>query len=140
MKWILVLSLFLILFTSCSEEKNTDLEAYNTEVYVFDIGDEYEVNVSLRLKGFKIEEEGSELKSSFLYETDLIKPDGSREEGFISKTEDVLFTEHVGDTGLDIQFNLDGNFEPGEYTLVINLRDNYTGSQTKTETEFRLND
>jgi hypothetical protein len=139
MKWYFYpLYLFLILFASCGEDENLKLEVYNTEAFVFDTGDEYEVNALVRLKGFKLQEEGEEFTSSVSYDIDLLKPDGSREEAFISKVKDFEFSEEVKDAGLDIQFNLDKSYIPGKYTMVINLTDNNTDNTTQTSAGFEL--
>jgi hypothetical protein len=139
MKWHLFpIASLLVLSVSCGEEENLNLEAYNTGAFVFDIGDEFEVNAAMRIRGFKLEEEGDEFSSSVSYEVDLVKPDGTTEESLLSKVEDFRFRERVNDTGLDIQFNLDKTYGTGRYTLHINLIDNYTHNTTSASAEFEL--
>jgi hypothetical protein len=140
MKYILYpLVLLLILFASCGqEEENLNLEAFNTEAFAFDIGEEYEVNASVRVRGFRIEEEDNDLRSSISYDLNLVQPGGKIEDSFISKTEDMSFKENVKDAAFDIQFNLDKNYPEGKYYLVINLTDNLTGNKAATTAEFTL--
>jgi hypothetical protein len=140
MKWFLYpLVLLLAVFISCGEE-DQNLEAYSSETFVFDIGEEYEVNTSVRIRGFKLEEQGDEFASSVYYELDLQRPDGSIEEDIVSKIEEFFFSERVKDAGIDIQFNLDKSYDPGRYSVIINLVDNYSEYSTTATAEFELNE
>jgi hypothetical protein len=134
------LILFITVFVSCGLDEDQNLEAYNSEAFVFDIGEEYEVNASVRIRGFRLEEHGEEFSSSVFYELDLQRPDGTIEEEFVSKIEEFIFSEKVKDAGIDFQFNLDKSYVPGRYNLIINLTDNYTENSTMAIAEFTLNE
>jgi len=128
----------LVFFSSCTGENDVKFEAFNPEVFSFDIGDEYEINASVRVKGFEIKGEGTEFNSSIGYELDLVKPGGETEKAFISKIEDFNFSEKVSDTGIDIQFNLDTTFSKGQYKLIFNLKDVFSGKTANTSADFTL--
>ncbi len=128
----------LIFVAACSTADDLKFEAFNPEVFAFDIGSEYEVNASVRVKGFEIRGEGEKFNSSIGYEIDLVKPDGETVKALLSKIEELDFTEKVGDTGIDMQFSLDSGYAEGKYTIVINLTDNFSGRTTSISSEFSL--
>lgn len=140
MKRILFFLYLALIFTvSCKTGDDLKFEAFNPEVFAFDIGDEYEVNATVRVKGFEIKGEGEKYNASIGYELDLVKPDGETVKALLSKIEELDFTEKVGDTGIDIQFNLNSSYAAGKYTIVLNLTDNFSGRTTSISSEFELN-
>jgi hypothetical protein len=134
------LFLFALAFVSCSGDGDVKFEAYNPEAFAFDIGEEYEVNATVRIKGFVLREAGEEFTASISYELDLVKPGGETEKGFISKVEDFTFSEKVNDAGLDIQFILDSTYSEGNYSVIFNLKDSFEDYSATTKADFSLNE
>jgi hypothetical protein len=137
-KYLLSAAVFILLVNGCSGDDNNKLEAYNPEVFAFDIGDEYEVNATVRIKGFKLDQQGDEFTSSVSYELDLVRPEGVTENEIVTKIEDLVFSEKVNDAGIDIQFTLDSSYAPGKYSVIFNLKDNLSEKSVTTSTEFTL--
>lgn len=137
-KYFFPIALLLFILSGCSREEKSKLEAFNPEVFAFDIGDQYEVNATVRVKGFKEQHKGEEFTGSVAYDLDLIKPDGSVTKSLISKIEDLKFSEEVKDAGIDIQFNLDSTYPTGKYKIIFNLKDTYSNSTASTSAEFQL--
>lgn len=137
-KLFLILVPLLLLSTSCGDEDDVKLEAFNPEVFAYDIGDEFEVNAAVRIKGFEFRGEEGNYNSSISFEADLVRPDGEKESAVVSKSEDLNFDEKVGDTGIDVQFNLDSSYAAGKYTLVLHLTDNFSGRTALISADFNL--
>jgi hypothetical protein len=140
MKPLIIFPLFaaLLLIMSCAEETDENLLAFNPEAFAFDIGDEYEVNATVRVKGFQLQKEGEEYLGSLAYELDLVRPDGTNESGIVSRIEDLAFSEKVADTGIDVQFSLDTTYPSGSYQIIFNLRDTFSGSTASATAGFNL--
>lgn len=135
-------NLFLILFISliffsCSKEENT-FEAFSSEAFAYDLGDGWEVNATIRVKGLKLEESESGFSASVSCTVDLISPDGKKIEGISSATQEKTSKEKIKDLGVEVQFELDSTFTTGKYKLIYHLTDDYSGTSTTAEKEFEI--
>ena len=129
---------FLILISiSCSKKEEVKFEAFSPEAFAYDIGDSWEVNATVNVKGFHKIEAGDELSASFDYVVDLIGPDSVQVKDIFDDTKDVTSDELI-DVQLEAQFELDYNSPEGLYTITFNITDNNSGDVTSTSTEFEL--
>ncbi len=137
MKLGLLLSLFLLVFASCSNEESR-LELFSPEVFTFDTEEGWEINASVQVKGFSFSNKENEEKFSLNYYVNLVDPSGNK----IEKIEDGLFSESVeekiDDIGINIQFELDSTFTDGKYLLEFVVEDEFTSGKAQIEKEFEL--
>ncbi|HSD62929.1 MAG TPA: hypothetical protein VLB50_03995 [Ignavibacteriaceae bacterium] len=135
----LILSGFcmMLLFSSCSKEEKK-LEVFNAEAFAYDLGGSWEVDASVRVKGFKQNEKDSEFTATLSYEIDLVKPAGDTVKALISKTEDKFNNEEFMDTPLEVQFDLDSTYADGDYKLIFNVKDAETGKMASASAPFNL--
>ncbi len=68
--------IFLLVFASCSKKEEVKFEAFSPEAFAYDIGDSWEINATVNVKGFVKKEVGDELSTSLGFSVDLIDPDG----------------------------------------------------------------
>ncbi len=135
------LSLLVIIFFlfACSEEE-LKLEVYSPEAFAFQIENEWELNASAQVKGFKQIEEDEEYSTKLSFFANLITPSGELLEevdyGMIDKKNE----EELMDIQLGIQIVLDSSFVQGEYTLQIIVLDDYSEQQDSTEVKFSLSE
>jgi hypothetical protein len=135
---ILISSLFIFfLFTSCGKKEVVKFEAFSPEAFAYDIGDSWEVNATVNVKGFVKKEVGDELSASLDYSVDLTGPDSIDVESIFVDSKDVTGSELI-DVQLEAQFELDYDSPEGLYQITFNVTDNNSGEQTSTQTQFEL--
>lgn len=133
------LIVLLIFVYACKKNEDiTNLDANVNQVYAFDIGNAWEVNISTKVKGFMEQENNGKFKMSLSYTIDLVTPAGKTISGITSKTEDKIDKEKLPDFILDSQFNLDTTYAAGKYKAIINIRDVITGKTASAMGTFDL--
>jgi len=137
MNKIILISLVLLLTFSCSKKEEVKFEAFSPEAFAYDIGDSWEVNATVNVKGFVKKEIGDELSASFDYTVDLIGPDSLQVDGIFADTKDVTSNEII-DVQLEAQFELDYDSPEGEYQIKFNITDNNSGETTSAQIGFEL--
>jgi hypothetical protein len=137
MKKFLILISILIAFISCSKKEEVKFEAFSPEAFAYDIGDSWEVNATVNVKGFVKKEVGDELSASFDYSVDLTGPDSIDVESIFVDSKDVTDSELI-DVQLEAQFELAYNSPEGLYQITFNVTDNNSGEKTSAKTQFEL--
>jgi hypothetical protein len=129
--------LFSLVFVSCSKKEEVKFEAFSPEAFAYDIGDSWEINATVNVKGFVKKEAGDELSTSFGFSVDIINPDGVKTQDVFIDTKEVTSKELV-DVQLEAQFELNYNSPEGQYKIIFNITDKYSGETVSAETEFEL--
>jgi len=137
----ILLSLFvlsLLLLSSCSKEK-TKLEAFNPEAFAYDLGNTWEVNATINIKGFEQREgSGDTFEASISYSADIKTPNGKTVENLYFDKIDISEREDIIDIPLEVQFELDSTYSFGKYTIIFNITDVYSQSRITGFAEFKL--
>jgi uncharacterized protein YfaS (alpha-2-macroglobulin family) len=137
MKKLFVLFVLLIVTFSCGK-KETKFEAFSPEAFAYDIGDSWEVNAALRVKGFaQIEKDGTH-SAAVKYSVSLIYPDGKEVDSVYSDKKNESKKEEIMDIPLEAQFNLDSSLVDGNYTLVFDVEDINSKSTATARVTFEL--
>ena len=138
-----ILSLFVLsslLLTSCSKEE-TKLEAFNPEAFAYDLGNTWEVNATINVKGFEQREgSGDTFEASISYSADIKTPDGKTVQNLYSDKINVSAQEEILDIPLEVQFDLDSTYSFGKYTIIFNITDVYSQNSITASAEFDLTD
>jgi hypothetical protein len=129
--------LILVLLSSCSKEEQK-LEAFNAEAFAYDLGSSWEVDATVRVKGFKQTEEDNKFTATLTYDIDLVQPAGDTLKALISKTEDKTNDEEFLDVPVEVQFDLDSTYADGDYNLIFNIKDAETGKTASASASFNL--
>jgi len=137
MKKILLLIALGIIVISCSKKEEVKFEAFSPEAFAYDIGDAWEINATVNVKGFVKKEVGDELSTSFDFTVDLTTPDSLEIENIFIDSKEVTDSEII-DVQLESQFELDYNSPEGLYRITFNVTDNNSGKVTSAQTEFEL--
>ena len=136
MKQILIFSILIVVF-SCSKKEEVKFEAFSPEAFAYDIGDSWEVNATINVRGFEKVERDDENFVSLSYSIDLINPDGDSTKNIFSDLKEVTEKE-INDVQLEAQFELDKTSVQGKYNLLFKIKDNKSGKTTSAEAEFEL--
>jgi hypothetical protein len=137
MKNLFAVFIIILITTSCSKKEEVKFEAFSPEAFAYDIGDSWEVNATVNVKGFVRKEVGDELSASLDYSVDLTGPDSIDVESIFVDSKDVTGSELI-DVQLEAQFELDYDSPEGLYQITFNVTDNNSGEQTSTQTQFEL--
>ena len=128
----------LLLITSCSKEE-TKLEAFNPEAFAYDLGNTWEVNAMINVKGFEQREgSGDTFEASISYSADIKTPDGKTVENLYSDKINISAQEEIIDIPLEVQFELDSTYYLGKHTIIFNITDNYSQNSITGSAEFDL--
>ena len=138
MKSFLLLFVLLLLLNSCSKEE-TKLEAFNPEAFAYDLGNNWEVNAMINVKGFEQREgSGDTFEASISYSADIKTPDGKTIENLYSDEINISAQEEIIDIPLEVQFELDSTYSIGKYTIIFNITDSYSQNIITGSAEFDL--
>jgi hypothetical protein len=137
MKNLFLLMSILLLLISCSKKEEVKFEAFSPEAFAYDIGDGWEVNATINVKGFEQEERDDESFASLSYSIDLINPEDDSTKNIFSNSKEVNEKE-INDVQLEAQFELADTSALGKYKLLFNIKDNNSGKTTSAETDFEL--
>jgi hypothetical protein len=139
MKIFINFLLVAFLFTlGCSKKEETKLTAFNAEAFAYDLSDGWELNSTVRVKGFTQKEDNKKFSSSIDYSVDLITPKGDTLKSLYKGSDKKINGEKVSDIPLEAQINLDSTFKAGKYRVVFNMKDNFNGEKTSIEKEFEI--
>jgi len=131
--------LFLIFLFACSKEE-TKFELYSPETFAFDLDNNWEVNSSIRVKGFVQQRKEGFSIITLQYKVNLKDSSGKLLKNIIEDTFSESNQENVGDTSIEFQFNLDSTFIPGKYQLEYYCKDIISGKETNFKSYFQLED
>lgn len=137
-KYFLLLIITAFFVSGCSKDEPLELNGINPEAFAFNLGDMWEVNASVIVKGFKLEEENKTYSPSIEFSVDLVKPNGEKVENLFNDKMEKSFEEKIKDVKLEAQFELDETFEEGNYKVVFRIKDLLNNSSTTVEKEFVL--
>jgi len=133
----LYILLLILLTISCSKKEEVKFEAFSPEAFAYDIGDSWEINATVNVKGFVKKEAGDELSTSLGFSVDIIDPDGVETKDIFIDSKEVTSKELI-DVQLEAQFELDYNSPNGLYKIVFHITDKYSWKMLSSEAEFEL--
>ena len=133
----LYILLLISLTISCSKKEEVKFEAFSPEAFAYDIGDSWEINATVNVKGFVKKAVGDELSTSLGFSVDIIDPNGVETKDIFIDSKDVTSKELI-DVQLEAQFELDYNSQDGLYKIIFHITDNYSGKILSAEAEFEL--
>jgi hypothetical protein len=122
---------------ACSKKEDVKFEAFSPEAFAYDIGDAWEVNATVNVKGFTKNEVGDELSAALEYTVDLTGPDSLDIKNIFTDSKEIT-SEELMDVQLEAQFELDYENPEGMYTIQFNVIDIMSGEVTSAKAEFEL--
>ena len=137
---IFLLALLMIFVWACSGKPEPDLELFSPEAFAYDVGDSWEVNASVNVKGFAIDENNSISEIKLYYKINLITPQSDTIKSIFDKN--VILNadddENQEDVPLEAQIELDSSFTEGKYELMIYVSDESSKQSKTVAIPFRL--
>jgi hypothetical protein len=102
------------------------------------LGESWEVNAMVNVKGFKQKESDDTFEATISYSTDIKTPDGKTEENLYSDKITISAHEEIIDIPLEVQFELDSTYALGTYKIIFNITDNFSDVSIESSTNFDL--
>lgn len=140
MKILFLLLIAALLIISCDKNEELKLEAFSSEAFAYDLGDSWEVNAFVNVKGFEQREVGESFSASVSYSIDLITPNGETKESVFENEEEINSEELISDLQLEAQIELDSSYNVGNYKLIFSITDNYSGREIESSVNFELSE
>ncbi|UCH65013.1 MAG: hypothetical protein JSW63_10425 [Ignavibacterium sp.] len=132
---------FILLVVACSKD-DIKLETFSPEAFAYDLGDKWEVNAMVNVRGFEQREnaEYKNIEASIILSADLKATDGALVERIFADTINVTHHEEILDIPLEVQFELDSTYSLGRYQIIIHITDDFSKNNITTTVEFELAD
>lgn len=130
-----------ILLLSCAKEE-AKLETFNPEAFAYDLGDSWEVNAVVNVKGFgqRKNSENNNFEASISYSADIKTPAGKIIKDIYTDKADFSSKEELLDVPIEVQFDLDSTYTEGTYRIIFNLEDNFSNGTATSSVDFNLED
>ena len=136
MRFLLFIIIGFILL-SCNKEIEK-LELFSEEAFAFRLDESWELNSSIRLKGFVQNEVEDLYKINISYYADLIQENGDSiarvDEGEIMLENE----EELSDVEIEVQIELDSTFSAGKYKLRFYVTDENSLREISKSVSFEL--
>ncbi len=137
----LLLPIIILLVATCSKDE-VKLETFSPEAFAYDLGDKWEVNALVNVRGFEQREgdDNESFEASITLSADIKTPSSKTVEGIFADTINVSHHEEILDIPLDVQFELDSTYSLGGYQIVIHITDEFSKNNITTTVGFNLTD
>lgn len=137
MKKLIMLSILFLSFFACSDPE-PNLQLFNGEAFAYDIGDSWEVNATVNAKGFLQKEVGDTYQLKLSYSVDLVTPESDSLISIYSDIIEEMSNEELIDIPLEAQIEIDSTFIEGIYSLVFNVKDEFSNQFKSVKINFNL--
>ena len=135
-KYFLIILGFLTII-ACSKKQET-LETFSAESFAYSMDNGWEMNASVRVKGFEQDEIGKDFKAKLSYSVDLETSDGKLIEGIDKGIVDKTQNEKIMDLQINSQLKLDSTYKTGTYKVTFIVKDELTGQKSILWSFFEL--
>ncbi len=137
MKKYLFLIVLVFVAAACSK-KEERLELFSCESFAYTMDKGWEVDASVRVKGFEQKENDGKYSAKLTYTVDLQTVDGRMIEKIDSGVFEKTASERMMDQQINSQIQLDSTYQTGTYKIFINVTDDYSGQKTVQWSYFDL--
>jgi len=137
--YFIFLPITIFFLFACSKEE-VKLEVFSPEAFAYDLGESWEVDATINVKGFDQKEnaQADTYTASLSYGVDLLTPEGKTIEKIFSDEINKTKDEKIADLQLEVQFELDSTYTLGKYKLLFHIKDNFTNKKVDSSVEFDL--
>ena len=136
-KKILLLIVITLYLSGCSK-KEEKFELFSAESFAYSMEDGWELNVTVRSKGFEQKENDNKFSARLSYYTNLQTPEGKLVNkvsfGIIDKTEN----EKISEIPIESQIKLDSTYKIGNYKIIFYVTDELTRRRAVSWSYFEL--
>lgn len=138
----IISTFFIVLLLAACGKEESKFELFNPEAFAYDLGNAWEVNALINVKGFEQREndDNKHFEASISFTADIETPDGRVVKNIYSDDVEYSLGEEIIDIPLEVQFELDSTYITGKYLINLTIEDKYSGSVINGVIEFDLAD
>ena len=134
-----VISLVIIfLFISACSKKEQKFELFNPEAFTYNLEPGWELNASVRVKGYELIENNDKYSMNLYYYADVVTPLSDTLKNIASGNVDKTSNEEFPDVGIDVQADFDSTHSVGNYKIIFHVKDVNTGKSASAEKVFNV--
>lgn len=137
MKKIFLLFAATVLIFACSKKKEK-FELFSAESFAYSLDSGWEMNATVRAKGFEQHEDNNEFTAKLSYSVDLITPEGKLIKGIDSGVVNKTAKEKILELEINIQQKLNAAYKTGNYKVIFNVTDDFSGRKAMLWSFFEL--
>lgn len=130
---ILIIGLF-----ACNTTPEPNLQLSNPEAFAFDLGESWEINSSVKSKGFLVKEYEDEYTIKLYYFIDLISHQNDTLNNIYSDSLIFSDSEEIEDVILESQIEIDTSYGVGDFNLLYHVKDMFTDNSDTISVAFIL--
>jgi hypothetical protein len=128
MKKLMLFTVILIIAAGCSK-KQEKFELFSAESFAYSMDKGWEVNGTVRAKGFDQTENDKKFSIKLSYTIDMVTPDAKLIKGIDSGTINKTADERISEIEINTQLKLDSNYKTGNYKIIFNVTDELSKRQ-----------
>ncbi len=136
-KKILLLIVISLYVSGCSK-KEEKFELFSPESFAYSMDNGWELNVTVRAKGFEQKEKEKKFSAKLSYYANFQTPEGKLvnkvSSGIIDKNEN----EKISEIPIESQIKLDPTYKTGNYKIIFYVKDELSGKEIFIESVFEL--
>lgn len=137
MKKYFLLFIILFLISACSK-KEEKFELFSAESFAYSMDNGWELNATVRAKGFEQKENGNKFSAKLSYYTNLQTPEGKLVNNVSSGIIDKNENEKISEIPIEMQIKLDSTYKTGNYKIIFYVKDELSGKEIFIESIFEL--
>lgn len=128
------------MLAACSSKPEPNLELFSPEAFAYDLGDYWEINVSVNAKGFEQKEINGKYSFSLKYLVNIVTPESDTLFNIFDKEIEKEETEEITELQLEAQIEVDSTFTKGNYILIFNVYDEFSKQDKSVNINLELSE
>ncbi len=138
MKKLLLIAAIVMFAFACSKP-NVPMELFSPDAFAFEVDNGYELNTSIRVKGFNKVDTAEVEEATVNYMLNIITADNDTIKNvYAGKVSGEGDDEEFMEMEIEVQVLLDASFESGKYTLEFLAQDNNSTEKDTSVIGFEL--
>lgn len=137
MKKLFLFTVILLVTAGCSR-KQEKFELFSAESFAYSMDNGWEMNGTVRAKGFEQIEENKKFSARLSYTIDLVTSDGKLIKGLESGNADKTADEKIPEIEINIQLKFNSNYKTGNCKLIFNVTDELSKQHAMLWSFFEL--
>lgn len=138
MKKSIIFFLATIIITTACSRNFEKFELFSAESFAYSLDSGWELNASVRAKGFEQDKSNDKFTAKISYFADIKTPDGRLLEKISSGVVEKSSAEKLVDLPIEIQIQLDSKYKLGIYKITFFVKDEATGKKGHLSSFFEL--
>ncbi len=128
---------FSFLLISCSKQEEK-LELFSPEAFCYSLEPGWELNSTVNIKGFTQKENKEQFLAKISYTVDLVLPNKKLVKDVFKDVVKKENNEKFMDLSLECQLELDSTYQKGDYAIVFNAKDEFSGKTAVITKLFKV--